>query len=94
MAKKPPVVIDITPEKDAEIRAQIANDPDTWEMAPGSKVLKRGRPSGKTKEQITVRLDKDLLAALQSPDPKGWQTRLNAAVRVGLDKEAEAEPTK
>jgi uncharacterized protein (DUF4415 family) len=82
MAKIPPVIRDNTPEEEAKIQQQIANDPDTWEMT--GNIAKRGRPSGATKEQITVRLDKDLLAALRTPIPKGWQTRLNAAVRAGL----------
>ena len=84
MMKKPPVIRDNTPEEDAKIRQQIADDPDAWETSPSAKVLKRGRPAGQTKEQVTVRLDKALLDALKTPDAKGWQTRLNEAALRGL----------
>ncbi len=79
-----PKVRDNTPAEDAAIREQIASDPDTWQADPGAKVLRRGRPSGVTKKQVTVRLDLELLEALQTPEAKGWQTRLNAAARAGL----------
>jgi len=82
--KKPPIIKDNTPEEEAEAQRQIAEDPDTWATAPDAKVLKRGRPAGQTKEQVTVRLDKALLQALKTPDSKGWQTRLNAAALLGL----------
>ena len=82
--KKPPVIKDNTPEQEAEAQRQIAADPDTWGTPADAKVLKRGRPAGQSKEQVTIRLDKDLVEALKTPDPKGWQTRLNAAARVGL----------
>lgn len=63
---------------------QITADPGAWGTPPGANATRRGRPSGRTKEQVTVRIDKDVLAALQTPDPKGWQTRLNEALRAGL----------
>jgi uncharacterized protein (DUF4415 family) len=75
---------DNTPEDEAEVQMAISQDPDTWAMSTDAKVLKRGRPVGTSKEQVTVRLDKDLVAAPKSPDPKGWQTRLNEAARSGL----------
>ena len=82
--KKHPTIRDNTPEEEAEAQRQIAQDPDAWATSPNAKVLKRGRPAGQTKEQVTVRLDKTLLEALRTPDPKGWQTRLNAAALRGL----------
>ena len=81
---KPLVIKDNTPEEEAEIQRQIAEDPDAWPTSPDAKVLKRGRPPGRTKEQVTVRIDKDVLLALKKPQPKGWQTRLNNALRLGL----------
>ena len=81
---KPPLIKDNTPEEEAEIQRQIANDPDTWEIPKDAKVLRRGRPRGVTKKQVTVSLDIELIEALKTPDPKGWQTRLNAAARAGL----------
>ena len=85
--KKPPMIQDNTPEEEEAIQRQIANDPDTWATPKDAKVLKRGRPVGQTKEQVTVRLDKKLLEALKTPDPKGWQTRLNEAALRGLQRQ-------
>lgn len=46
--------------------------------------LKRGRPkASETKEKVTIRLDADLLAELRQSG-KGWQTRLNDAIRHWL----------
>jgi uncharacterized protein (DUF4415 family) len=39
-----------------------------------------GRPVGSTKEQISLRLDKDLLEHLRSAGP-GWQSRMNQMLR-------------
>ena len=41
---------------------------------------KRGRPVGATKEQIAVRLDRDVLNYFRSTGP-GWQTRMNDALK-------------
>lgn len=82
---KPPIIRDNTAEEEAEAQRQIAQDPDTWRTSPDAKAIKRGRPAGQTKEQVTVRLDKDLIARLKAPDEKGWQTRLNAAALRGLE---------
>jgi len=76
----------VTDEEEVEIQKQIAADPDTWEAPADAKVIRRGRPVGSNKEQVTVRIDKDVLAALKGKNEKGWQTRMNAALRnaVGL----------
>lgn len=81
---KRPDILDNTEEEEAEIAFQNATDPDAWATAPEAKILKRGRPAGQTKEQVTVRLDKELIRALKTPDPKGWQARLNRAAIRGL----------
>jgi len=86
---RPPVIKDNTPEEEAEAQRQIASDPDAWPTPAKVKVLKRGRPVGQTKEQVTVRLDKTLLDALKMPDPKGWQTRLNEVALRGMSEELE-----
>ena len=42
---------------------------------------KRGRPAGSgTKEQVAIRFDRDVLAALRATGP-GWQTRVNETMR-------------
>ena len=44
----------------------------------------RGRPAtGNAKEQISVRLDQDVLAKLRASGP-GWQSKVNALLRTGL----------
>ena len=46
--------------------------------------LKRGRPrSGKTKIATTIRFDEDVLAAFKA-NGRGWQTRMNDALREWL----------
>jgi len=84
MARNKTYIPDNSPAEEAEIQAQIRADPDTWEAPAGAPVLRRGRPPGATKLQVTVRIDKDLIAALKKPEPKGWQTRLNAALKKGM----------
>ena len=82
--RKAPKIRDNTAAENADIRRQIAEDPDTWEGRPDRPYLKRGRPPGATKTQVTVRLDNDLIDALKEADEKGWQTRLNKAARKGM----------
>ena len=44
----------------------------------------RGRPkTATTKEQVTVRLDPDVLAKLREAGP-GWQTRINGILRRAM----------
>jgi len=48
----------------------------------------RGRPkSDAAKEQISVRIDRDILAKLREAGP-GWQSRINTLLRTALDGEA------
>ncbi len=63
------------------------------EMFAGDRFVRRGRgrPKGEAaREQISVRLDADLLARLRAFGP-GWQSQINPALRqaFGLDQEAE-----
>ena len=45
---------------------------------------KRGRPAGSgAKEQIALRVDKDVLAKFRASGP-GWQTRMNKALKDWL----------
>lgn len=48
----------------------------------------RGRPAGsvaqETKAKVNLRLDPDVLERLRATG-KGWQTRVNAALRLALD---------
>jgi len=46
-------------------------------------VRKGGRPKGSGKEQVAVRIDKDVLAKLRAGGP-GWQTRINDILRKAV----------
>lgn len=78
-----------TQEEDAAINAGIAADPDTYELsAKEFKQLKplRGRPVGSgKKEQVTIRLDSDILDAFKLMGA-GWQTKINAALKAYIEK--------
>lgn len=39
-----------------------------------------GRPAGSNKEQVSIRLDKDVLAKFKATG-RGWQTRINEALK-------------
>ena len=57
----------------------------------GNKLVRRGRPpAAVTKVALTVRYDADLVAAFRATG-KGWQTRMNDALREWLA-EREARP--
>ena len=57
---------------------------DNWfvraELRIGDTIIRRGRPPGSTKTQISLRLDHDVLAAYRAQGP-GWQSRMNEALR-------------
>lgn len=78
-----------TQEEDAAINAGIAADPDTYELsAEEFKQLKplRGRPVGSgKKEQVTIRLDTEILEAFKLMG-SGWQTKINAALKAHIEK--------
>jgi uncharacterized protein (DUF4415 family) len=62
---------------------------DQAEVFHGNTFIRRGRgrpKSDATKEQISVRLDPDVLAKLREVGP-GWQSQINAMLRraLGLD---------
>jgi uncharacterized protein (DUF4415 family) len=60
---------------------------DEWfakaDLMQGEKVVRRGRPRGSKKEQVTVRLDSAVLARLRADGP-GWQTRMNDLLHKAL----------
>ncbi|MDP4823477.1 MAG: BrnA antitoxin family protein [Aestuariivirgaceae bacterium] len=50
---------------------------ETADFYIGEKLIRRGRPVGSgTKQQITLRLDKDVIEAFRKTGP-GWQARMN-----------------
>ncbi|MGE4431883.1 MAG: BrnA antitoxin family protein [Sphingobium sp.] len=44
---------------------------------------KPGRPKGETKEQVTLRIDKDVLAKFRASG-RGWQSRVNEVLRKAV----------
>ena len=54
---------------------------EALQRALAHKPRKRGRPlSASTKQQVAIRFDRDVLAALRATGP-GWQTRVNDVMR-------------
>ena len=57
---------------------------DEWferaDLMLGDTVIRRGRPPGSTKQQVSLRLDTAILDAFRADGP-GWQTRINDALR-------------
>lgn len=87
MPKLKPGTIQPTPEEDVAITAAAMADPDAvpltdeeWQAA--KPLVRIGRPpSAKPlKVPTTIRFDPDVLAALKASG-KGWQTRVNEAMR-------------
>ncbi len=62
---------------------------DVWfdraERRIGDVVIRRGRPPGSDKKQISLRVDKAVIEAFRAQGP-GWQSRINETLRkaVGL----------
>lgn len=87
-ALKPGTIFN-TPEEDAEITAAALADPDAMpftdeEMEAVKPFIRIGRPPKAVhKVPTTIRFDADVLAALKASG-KGWQTRVNEAVREWL----------
>lgn len=76
-----------TNEEDAVITAAALSDPDALpltedEWASVKPILyEGGRPKAEvTKEQITIRLSPNVLAAFKATG-KGWQSRIDAALK-------------
>jgi uncharacterized protein (DUF4415 family) len=87
MPKLKPGTIIPTPEEDAIITAAAMSDPDAlpftdeeWETV--KPLVRIGRPPSARplKVPTTIRFDPDVLAALKASG-KGWQTRVNDAMR-------------
>lgn len=92
MSKQPPLI-----DEDGEVRELTAED--MGDFRPAAEVLptellsglialkkqrgERGPQKSPTKVPTTIRFDADVLAALKASG-KGWQTRVNEAVRDWL----------
>ncbi|HLZ78827.1 MAG TPA: BrnA antitoxin family protein [Sphingomonas sp.] len=69
------------------------HDPDDFDVSEAEieRALavrrKRGRPSGSHKEQVTLRVDSEVLDYFKHAGP-GWQTRMNAVLRKAMEETA------
>ena len=71
------------PEDAPELTAELLARAEVFE---GETFVRRGRgrpKAGATKEQISVRLDPDVVAKLREAGP-GWQSQINVLLRRGL----------
>lgn len=73
-----------TVAENRRIEEAIANDPDTW-VGPLEKFAqaRRGRPvlpEEMRKLRVTIMLDRDVVEKFRAGG-RGWQTRMNAALR-------------
>lgn len=76
-----------TAEEESAIQTGVAEDPDTYELTDTEfRQLKRiGRPpAATTKERVTMRLSRDVVARFRAAGP-GWQTRIDAALKEWLE---------
>ncbi|MEN9588552.1 MAG: hypothetical protein RLZZ481_338 [Pseudomonadota bacterium] len=86
MPKLKPNTIIPTVAEEALIQAGIESDPDAYsltdaEWAAVQPLVKIGRPRAEiTKERITIRLSRDVLASFRATG-QGWQTRVDGALR-------------
>lgn len=82
MSHDRPVIFDEeNPEWTAEDFAKARPISDFPELAVAFANAKGGRPRGSNKEQVALRIDKDVLARFRATGP-GWQTRINAILRA------------
>ncbi len=78
-----------TDEEDAAITAAALSDPDAIpltdeEWAQVKPFVRAGRPAAAiTKERITIRLSREVVAQFRASG-KGWQTRMDAALKDWL----------
>ncbi|MBF0427204.1 MAG: BrnA antitoxin family protein [Magnetococcales bacterium] len=76
-----------TPEEDTTIDAAALRDPDNPPLNDRELALFRRRegrpPEYATEVSTTVRLDADVISAFRATG-KGWQTRMNAALKEWL----------
>ena len=80
--ERPVIFDDDNPEWTAAdfARAKRGNDIPAHIRAAFPK-SKGGRPRGSNKEQVSLRLDKDVLERFRAVGP-GWQSRINQTLRV------------
>ena len=56
---------------------------DRADLMIGDTIIRRGRPPGSAKTQVSLRLDNEVIASFRAQGP-GWQSRMNAALLEAL----------
>lgn len=90
MPKLKPGTVLPSPEEDEIIHRSIRADPDAPEATEAdlARVRRLGRPpTARTKVQLTVRYDRDVVEAFKVSGP-GWQTHMNDVSREWLRRRA------
>ncbi len=72
-------ILEMTDEMLAKMRPMREVAPEWLARFEAAKAL-RGRPRGIHKSTVSISLDSELVAAMRASG-KGWQTRVNAALR-------------
>lgn len=70
----------IDPDDAPELTDEFFEEADLYH---GDTLIRRGRPKGSLKSATTIRLDDDILDAFKATG-KGWQTRINDALKDWL----------
>jgi uncharacterized protein (DUF4415 family) len=88
---KPPLDFDEAPELSEEMLARARPASKVHGAERAAKMLRRrgrpAKPEHERKQQVTLRLSRDVLAALRATG-EGWQTRLDESLRDLLLPEA------
>jgi uncharacterized protein (DUF4415 family) len=80
---QPPASEWTDPDDAPELTAEFFADAEVFQ---GDAFVRRGRgrpPTGKAKELVSLRLDRDVLAKLREAGP-GWQSQVSDLLRVAL----------
>jgi uncharacterized protein (DUF4415 family) len=70
----------IDPDDAPELTDEFFDQADEY---VGDKLVRRGRPAGSSKTATTIRFDDEVIEAFKATG-KGWQTRMNAALKDWL----------
>ncbi len=81
---------------DAELTANAENDTDNLplpeDLIPGARPMRLEDFLRESKEKVSLRLDRDVLAWFRSHGGRGYQTRINAALRAYI--KSQERPTR
>lgn len=77
----------IDPDDEPELTDEFFDRADEYD---GDKLIRRGRPKAESpKLALTIRYDADVIEAFKATG-KGWQTRMNAALKDWLKEHRQA----